>query len=55
MYTYIYIYHKTIQWLGRSDKWSVWGIHIPYRFMIFPIQWGAVWSYLYSVSQPSNS
>ena len=33
----------TLQWLGGSDKRSVWGIHIPYRF---PIQWGAVRSYL---------
>ena len=29
---------QIIQWLGGSDKRSVWGIQIPY---IFPMKWGA--------------
>ena len=33
----------SIQWLWGSEKRSIWGIHSPY---IFPITWGAVWSYL---------
>ena len=43
---------STIHCLGGGDKRSVWGIYIPF---IFPIQWGAVWSYVSWVSKPSNS
>ena len=39
------LWYLAIQWLGGSDKWSVWGTHIPYVFGT-PIQWGAGWSYL---------
>ena len=39
----ITIFGSSIQWLGGSDKRSVWGTHIPHTF---PIQWEAVRSYL---------
>ena len=34
---------SAIQWLGGSDKGSVWAIHIPQK--VFPLQWGAYRSY----------
>ena len=39
-----------IQWVGGSDKRSVWGTHIPY---IFCINWGVSWNYL-EFPNPSN-
>ena len=39
----LYEITRAMQWLEGSDTRSLWGIHFPY---IFPLKWGAGWSYL---------